>query len=199
MTARGSLGPAHFDALYETDADPWRFRTSAYEQAKYQRTLAALGQRRFRSAFEVGCSIGVLTRLLAERCDAVLAVDVVDRPLDMARTACADQPWVRIEKMRVPEAWPTGMFDLIVLSEVLYFLVPVDIDAVADCTVGSLVRGGVVVLVNWLGRSGDPCTGEDAARLFIDRAGSVLRTVVSERTAEYRLDVLTMPPDVACL
>jgi SAM-dependent methyltransferase len=170
MTAqRPSLGPAHFRRLYDANADPWQFRTSAYERAKYRKTIAALRNRSFRSAFEVGCSIGVLTRLLAPHCKAVLAVDIVEQPLFAARAACADQPWVRFERMQVPRQWPNGTFDLVVLSEVLYFLSPADVVSVADLTARSLVPNGLALLVNWCGRSDDPCTGEQAACAFMRR------------------------------
>ena len=121
----------HFRHLYARSADPWAFQTSSYEQEKYQRTMAALGERRFRSGFEPGCSIGVLTRMLATSCDALLAADIVEEPLQSARTLCSDLPWVRFERLRIPAEWPAGRFDLIVLSEVLYFLTPSDIAAVA--------------------------------------------------------------------
>ena len=39
-----SLPAAYFEAIYERDPDPWRFQTSAYERAKYDATLAALGR-----------------------------------------------------------------------------------------------------------------------------------------------------------
>jgi predicted TPR repeat methyltransferase len=148
-----SRDAAHFRRIYDADPDPWRFRTSVYEQAKYRRTVASLGDRRFRSGFEAGCSIGVLTRLLADRCDRLLAVDIVEAPLSVARKACADQPWVRFEQKRVPDEWPDECFDLIVLSEVLYFLSPTDIAKVADRVCATLDAKGVVLLVNWRGRS----------------------------------------------
>src|ERR1700761_6257783 len=103
---RASRDPAHFQRLYLTSPDPWGFRTSEYERAKYHRTIESLGVRRFHRGFEVGCSIGVLTRLLAPRCDALLAVDIVEPPLIEARAACADQPWVWFQRMRVPDEWP---------------------------------------------------------------------------------------------
>ena len=62
MSVGGSLSAAYFDALYAGKDDPWGFATSPYEQAKYAATLEALATTRFASAFEVGCSIGVLTR-----------------------------------------------------------------------------------------------------------------------------------------
>jgi predicted TPR repeat methyltransferase len=204
MTAqRPSLGPAHFRRLYDANPDPWRFRTSAYEQAKYRKTIAALQNRSFSSAFEVGCSIGVLTRLLAPHCKAMLAVDIIEQPLTAARAACADQPWVRFERMQVPRQWPNGTFDLVVLSEVLYFLSPADIVAVADLTARSLVPNGLALLVNWCGRSDDPCTGEQAVRAFMQRTRDRLvpRTQFSEPAVAngrdcgspdrlYRLDLL---------
>ncbi len=79
-----SLEPAYFDALYAADPDPWQFATSAYEREKYDATLAALPTR-IGSAFEIGCSIGILTRRLAERCNTLLAVDVAKAALAAAR------------------------------------------------------------------------------------------------------------------
>ena len=73
-----SLPAAYFAALYQADADPWRFASSDYERRKYAATLAALPRRAYRREFEVGCSIGVLTSQLARRCEHLLAVDVVD-------------------------------------------------------------------------------------------------------------------------
>jgi SAM-dependent methyltransferase len=183
-----SRDAAHFQSMY--DADPWHFRTSDYEQAKYRRSLEALPPRRFGSAFEVGCSIGVLTQLLAPRCNALLGVDIVEQPLGAARAACADQPWVRFQRMQVPGDWPDEVFDLIVLSEVLYFLSRREVGAVAERVRSTLDPNGLVLLVNWRGRSGDPCTGDEAAQLFIDRSSAGLEPTVQYQTDTYRLDLL---------
>jgi 2-polyprenyl-3-methyl-5-hydroxy-6-metoxy-1,4-benzoquinol methylase len=185
-----SRGPAHFSQLYDANEDPWGFRTSAYEQAKCRTAIEALEDRRFHSALEVGCSIGDIPRLPAPPPQAVLAVDLVEQPLIAARAACADQPWVRFLRMRVPGDWPDGTFDLIVLSEVLYFLSPADIATVADRSADSLAPGGVVLLVNWRGRSDDPCTGEEAASLFIQRTRELLEPQTQVEELGYRLDLL---------
>ena len=79
--------------------DPWKFATSAYERGKYTLTLNAMPNSRYRSALEVGCSIGVLTRSLASRCDAVVAIDAAQTALVEARRRCADLPGVRFEHM----------------------------------------------------------------------------------------------------
>lgn len=75
-----TLEPSYFNALYELDPDPWKFASSAYERAKYALTMSALPKQRYRSAFEVGCSIGILTRALSLRCEEVLAVGAARAP-----------------------------------------------------------------------------------------------------------------------
>lgn len=189
MTA--SLPPAYFDALYARDPDPWRFATSTYERGKYAATLAALGSRRFTRALEVGCSIGVLTRALAPHCDALLSVDVAESALDQARARCADLPHVRFARMQVPREWPGGRFDLILLSEVVYYLCAEDVDALAARVRAGLRPGGCVLLVHWLGPTNYPLSGDAATERFVAAAG--LPAVLQQRAEEYRLDRLEAP------
>jgi predicted TPR repeat methyltransferase len=186
-----SRPPSHFQHLYEANPDPWQFATSAYEQAKYRRTIGTLGNRHFTSGLEVGCSIGVLTRMLASRCDGLLGVDIVEAPLQTARTRCADVASVRFARMRVPLDWPDEQFDLIVLSEVLYFLSADDITCCVRRVLSTLLAAGTVLLVNWTGESGDPSQGNAAPDRFIADAGNRLRITHQERHANYRLEVLT--------
>jgi predicted TPR repeat methyltransferase len=186
--SRASLPKSYFDELYAADADPWQFASSAYEQAKYAETMAALPDSRSASAFEVGCSIGVLTRQLAGRCERLLAVDIAEKPLEEARARCVDLPHVAFARMDVPRAWPDAQFDLIVLSEVLYYLAPADIAATACRVQDSITLGGTVILVHWTGVTNYPCGGDEAVTLFARANKNFLRPTKSFRTAEYRLD-----------
>jgi 2-polyprenyl-3-methyl-5-hydroxy-6-metoxy-1,4-benzoquinol methylase len=183
---------SHFQRLYRSNPDPWAFQTSAYEHAKYRDTVAALGGRNFASGLEVGCSIGILTRMLAPHCARLLGVDIVEDPLPAARAHCADQPRVRFARMRVPAEWPAVRFDLIVLSEVLYFLSAGDIRRCARHVMDTTLPGGVVVMVNWSGRTDDPSSGDVAPERFISATEGVLRAVQQQRHDRYRLDVLTL-------
>src|ERR1700748_2812701 len=97
-----TLRPEYFDALYTADPDPWKFAASPYERDKYALTLGAMQKPRYRSALEVGCSIGVLPRPLAPRCDGVVAIDAAQNALAEASRRCADLPGVRFEHMFVP-------------------------------------------------------------------------------------------------
>ena len=184
-----SLEPSYFDSKYATDPDPWRFETSAYERSKYEATLSALTRPRYASVLEVGCSIGVLTRQLAERCDDLLAVDVAEAALKKARARNSGLGHVRFDQCRVPESWPAGRFDLILLSEVVYYLDRADVGRLVERVRDGLNPHGEVVLVHWIGETDYPL-GE-AAELLIDGSRAFLSVSQSIRTDAYRLDVLT--------
>jgi SAM-dependent methyltransferase len=143
---RPRLGRAFFDDLYASDPDPWGFETSDYEARKYDATVAALAGRRYASALEVGCSIGVLTERLAEHADTLLAIDVAPAALERARTRL---PHVAFERREIPEEFPAGPFDLIVCSEVLYYLDLPAFDAALDAIDDALEPGGTLLAVHW--------------------------------------------------
>jgi cyclopropane fatty-acyl-phospholipid synthase-like methyltransferase len=188
---RQTLRPEYFDALYTADPDPWTFAASPYERGKYTLTLNAMPKPRYRSALEVGCSIGVLTRSLASRCDAVVAIDAAQTPLAEARRRCADLPGVRFDQMFVPEQWPDGVFELILLSEVVYYLSREDVARLASRVTRSLSSGGSVILVHWTGPTDYPLSGDEAAALFIEQIGSTCIVERADRYPEFRLDVLS--------
>ena len=191
MSGGASLEAGYFDALYARDPDPWRFTTSDYEREKYADTVAALEGRRFARAVEVGCAIGVLTAELAPSCERLLGLDVAEAALDAARRRNADKPQVRFARMALPEQTPEGTFDLIVLSEVLYYLGRDDLARVADWACGALEPGGAALLVHWLGETPDyPLTGDEAAEGFLTAAAGRLTTDLSRRRARYRIDRL---------
>jgi 2-polyprenyl-3-methyl-5-hydroxy-6-metoxy-1,4-benzoquinol methylase len=185
-----SREPQHFEQLYRANPDPWNFTTSAYEQDKYDATLSALGTRRFGRALEVGCSIGVLTERLAKHCDQIIGIDFAPSAVEAARARCAPYPGVTIEHMQVPQQWPDGRFDLIVLSEVLYFLDEADLTKICARTVRSIRPGGRVLLVNYTGVTDDPISGGAAAAFFITETAPPLQPILQKRASQYRLDLL---------
>lgn len=191
MSARETLRPEYFEALYTVDPDPWKFAASPYERRKYQLTLDAMPKPRYRSALEVGCSIGVLTRSLASRCDTLVAIDAAQIPLLEARRRCADLPGVRFERMFVPDQWPDGAFELILLSEVVYYLSRDDVGRLAAKVTNSLAEGGSVILVHWIGPTNYPLSGDEAAALLIECLGPIYIVDRADRYAEFRLDVLS--------
>ena len=185
-----SLPATYFDELYARDADPWCFASSNYEREKYAATVAALPQSRYQHVLEVGCSIGVLTRQLAARAEALCAIDLAVKALDEARQRCADLQHVRFDLMSVPTQWPAATFDLIVLSEVVYYLDRTDLADLAARIRDCLVPGGDIVLVHWLGETHYPLTGDEAVELFTKAASEWASVLSSTRHESYRLDVV---------
>ena len=193
--ARPSLGPDHFERIYAEADDPWGFEHRWYERRKRAVTLASLPRERFASAFEPGCSIGVLTEALAERCDRLLATDVAARPLEVARRRLAGRPGVRIERLQVPQEWPSEHFDLVVLSEIGYYLSAADLETLVRRAAASLTPDGVLVACHWRHPAGDPLRGDDVHALLREVSG--LDVLVEHVEEDFRLDVLVRAPAVS--
>ncbi len=191
-----SLPQVYFDDMYELHLDPWNFESSPYEAAKYARTLAALPNATYGSGLEVGCSVGVLSALLAGRCRHLLALDVSERALERARARCRSLPHITFERRSMPQDFPEGRFDLIVLSEVLYYLSPADLTATLARCVRALEPAGHLIAVHWTPVVHDyPQTGDEVhAALFVTPG---LRHLHGERHEQYRLDVFVREDDAS--
>ena len=172
-----TLTAGYFDTIYSSGPDPWGFETRWYEKRKRAALIAALPRQRFGTALELGCSTGVLTVELAERCDTVLGIDLIEQPLSIARARLAGQPGVSFERRTVPADWPEGEFDLIVLSEVGYYCSMVDLRRLLERCRASLAPGGVLVACHWRHPVAEyPLTG-DAVHTQLTRVVGLQRTV----------------------
>jgi len=160
------LPDAYFDRMYAGSDDPWRLSTRWYERRKYAVTLAMLPNLRYQHAFEPGCSIGTLTTQLAQRCDHVTAVDVADAAvrgadLRLREAGCRDR--VTLARSSLDAAWPAGRFDLLVLSEVAYYLEADALARVLQRECARLRPGANVVAAHWRHDVPDyPLTGDVA-------------------------------------
>lgn len=158
----------YFETMYDSDTDPWQFETSWYEHRKYSLTMAALPRQRYRRAVEPGCANGALTERLAERCDELFAFDFVAATVARARSRMAAQPHVEVLGEAFPEYWPSGTGDLVVWSEVAYYLS----DAGWECAISGLRRwldpGGTLVAVHYTGETNYPMSGAEVS-LRLDR------------------------------
>jgi SAM-dependent methyltransferase len=189
MRRKTSIDPAYFEAMFKDNGDPWAFETSAYEAAKYDRTLEALPAGRIARMLEVGCANGVLTEKLGTRCDALLAIDVSDTALAAARARCAGQPYIRFENRRLPQDAPDGCFDVILLSEVVYYLDRDDVERLAAYLVRATPVGGRLLLVHWIGETDYPLSGDEAVATLRAALGTAVSEVHAERHGRYRLDL----------
>ena len=99
--------PGYFERMYANSDDPWHLAENPYEQRKYALTVASLPRERYRRGFEPGCSIGLLTALLAPRCEELVATDPVPEPLVAAR-ARVPAPHVAFENPRLSHQTDTS-------------------------------------------------------------------------------------------
>ena len=176
-----------FDAKYQDDEDPWLFASSAYELGRYNRIVAALGDRRFRRAFEPGCSIGVLTERLAPRCGEVLSIDISPMACEAARRRCKDLRNVHIREGSLPADIPEGNFDLIVFSEIGYYLDREALAGVIGRLANKMEESGLFLAVHWLGTSSDHVLSGDEVHDVISRTLGYPASM-SDRCAGFRMD-----------
>ncbi|MEZ4523933.1 MAG: SAM-dependent methyltransferase [Thermomicrobiales bacterium] len=185
-----SKSPDYFEEIYKEGPDPWGFEQDDYELDKYRATIRALSRERYHSAFEIGCSVGVLTEQLAARCDLLLAVDIVEAPLERARERCRDLSGVRFARMQVPHEFPEETFDLIVLSEVAYYWSSADVELAVDLSIQRLNLRGQLLLVHWRPEiEGCALTGDDVHQIAGSRCAGSLRHQLVMLNEHYRLDL----------
>ena len=146
--------------------------------------------RATRRALEIGCSIGELTRRLGARADEVLGLDVSAVAIAEARRTHGHVPGLHFDVLEVPRRWPDGTFDLVVLSEVLYFLEPDEIDAIAARIAGSLTPVGHCLSVCWTGENDSTLDGDGAATRFVEAFAGAGTVTFARREPGYRLDLL---------
>jgi predicted TPR repeat methyltransferase len=181
------LGREYFEGLYAESKDPWNFEASEYEQNKYARTLAVLGERTFRRALEAGASIGVFTEMLADRCDELLAVDVSERAVAVARRRLSRRGHVKVERRTLPEEMPDGPFDLIVASEVLYYFPREEMLTVLRAFERELAPGGLLLAVHWRRKTETyPLQGDEVHDLIV--VHTRLHNTETIIEPDYRLD-----------
>ena len=167
-----TMSPDYFRQVYSTAPDPYGLADRWYETRKYAMTTALLPRPRYGTAFEPGCSVGVLTALLAPRCGRLLACDAIPDAVTAARARTASFPGVQVEQRVIPRDWPTQAFDLVVLSELLYYFDDADLDELLGRAVGSLRTDGQLLAVHWRHPAPDyPRTGDNVHEVLAARAG----------------------------
>lgn len=177
---------SYFEDLYGKEPDPWQYRTRLYEFRKRALTLACLPEDRYATAFEPGSSIGVLTEGLASRCDELLAMDVSSVALEHA--AKSKPKNVELRQGEIPKDWPKGSYDLVVFSEVGYYLDAADCLRAGDCAAATTHD---LVAVHWRHPVAEyPLTGDEVHRILSvasTRAG--MAHLVEHLEQDFRLDV----------
>ena len=180
-----------FDETFRENPDPWGYTTQFNEISKFRATIRALPKVQFKNAFEIACAIGVLTEKLAPKCDRLLSVDYSEVGLAEARKRCSHLPQVRFKQMQIPQQFPTEKFDLILFSEVGFFLTMADLLETKQKIIDGLLPGGYLLMVHYRSTAGDYfiLDGETVHNTFVENSASSLKPLGDPRKKFFMLDL----------
>ncbi|CAK9888855.1 MULTISPECIES: SAM-dependent methyltransferase [Pseudomonas] len=188
-----NVSASYFERLFEQSDDPWAFRTRWYEKRKRELLLASLPRQYYNRVFEPACANGELSAALAERCESLLCQDLNATAVQLAGERL--RPWhnARVEQGCLPGDWPAGEFELIVLSEIGYYLDPSHWLEVLERAAASLTCDGALLLCHWLHPiDGCPQTGHQVHELLAERL-PLYRSLRHEE-ADFLLEYWCMQP-----
>ncbi|MGB6102731.1 MAG: class I SAM-dependent methyltransferase [Pusillimonas sp.] len=182
-----------FEALYKQHSDPWALGTAWYERRKRSLLLACLPCERYQCALELGCGTGDTTMLLAARCQTVQSVDLSETAIARCRQRLTDDGIsnVHAQIMRIPAAWPDmpiKQADLIVVSELAYYLDDPDLDELLIQCLQSLAPGGDWLMCHYTDEFHDRCQNTDKMHAMVDGHPG-LKRLVSHGDEHFRLDI----------
>lgn len=192
----------YLHAMYARSDDPWQIGAGFYERRKREIVLACLPRQRFRSAFEPGCGTGELTLPLAERCDRLLAADLVPRAVQLARQrlgSSADKAGgsgVELRQLGLPD-WPSERrFDLVVLSELGYYVSPSDWRNAIGRMAETLLEPWTVLACHWMRPFAERLQSTDEIHAAIGERLPGRRLLLLQ-DADFRLEVWSSLRSVA--
>ncbi|MBZ8133397.1 class I SAM-dependent methyltransferase [Afifella sp. IM 167] len=189
-----AIDPAGFEAKFRADIDPWDYRASRLERVKRRDLLLACGHRPYGRVLELACAIGVTSRALAPISLRLLALDSSPTAIREAQKGGKDLKNVTFRLATLPAEMPAGPFDLIVVSELAYYLPPAELARLAKMLGGRLSRGGRVVVLHHLRPFRDAAIHPALAHGRLVRL--LARALVPDwrrQTARYRVDGLVKP------
>jgi SAM-dependent methyltransferase len=187
INTKSTSSSAFFEEKYRENSDPWDFSVSEYELGRYQAVIATIAHKHYLRAFEPGCSIGVLTELLATISDFVEAIDFSPTAVDAAQKRCSQLKNVDIVCTSLRKRMPVTGFDLVVLSEIGYYFGRDEWMEISSALIDPMPKGGTFVAAHWLGHSNDHrISGDQVHEILLSLPNIQLEH--SERHEKFRID-----------
>jgi SAM-dependent methyltransferase len=141
---------AGFDRKFRQNIDPWNYAASPFERFQRRELTRACGLTKHGRVLELGCANGETTRTLTRLSLRLLAVDGSATAIATAKHRLTDAASVTFKCLIVPEKMPRGSFDLIIVSELAYYLPQHRLSLLGHRIARSLAPGGRAVILNHL-------------------------------------------------
>jgi len=142
-----AIDVAGFERKFRENIDPWDYTNSRFEHFKRSVLLRACGLGMHGRVLELGCAIGETTRYLAPLCLRLVALDGSSTAISEARRRVRSGH-VRFVKGKLPDQMPQGPFDLIVVSEIAYYLRGYQLVILGKKLAAALAHRGNIVLLH---------------------------------------------------
>jgi len=139
----------YFEELYRNNSDPWGYDFHWYEARKRQICLALLTRQHYQNVLEVGCSNGHLSVHLAQRAGRLLCIDVSESAVQLASQRLQKFEHVVVENRKIPEDFLVQKYDLILISEMAYYLSAEELHQFIEKLKQSLNTNGEILCCHW--------------------------------------------------
>nr|WP_275661721.1 class I SAM-dependent methyltransferase [Acinetobacter pittii] len=139
----------YFEDLYRHNSDPWGYDAHWYEARKRQICLALLTKPHYPKVLEVGCSNGHLSFHLAQRAEQLVCIDVSESAVRLASERLKELEHVVVENRKIPEDYSIQKYDLILISEMAYYLSKDELHEFIEKLKHSLNDDGEILCCHW--------------------------------------------------
>ena len=180
---------AGFDDRFAGDGDPWATFTDRDEAVKRDAILHALPPRPIGRVLELAAGNGSNSVPLAARALRLDATEGTASGTALVAQALGDDRRARASVVVLPGRFPRRCYDAIVVAEILYYLSPRDMAAVARDVARALRPGGTLVLAQHRIDFHDFAQHADGIhRRFLAATRSAWTATGGRRTARWRVE-----------
>jgi SAM-dependent methyltransferase len=181
---------AGFERKFSENIDPWDYTNSRFEHFKRNILLRACGHGKHGRALELGCAIGETTRHLAPLCLRLVALDGSPTAVAEAKRR-VQSGHVRFVQAKLPGQMPHGPFDLIVVSEIAYYLSAHELVLLGKRLAAAIAHRGKIVLLHHRRHFHDAAQLPVLAHLRLrSQLGCIAIPIFEERYPQF--DVVTL-------
>jgi SAM-dependent methyltransferase len=175
-----------FENLFQSNPDPWDYESSPFEAHKRSVLLKHIGLSPRGRVLELACANGVTTQALMNVGLRVTALDGSQTAITQAQARLGKISRLQLLHANLPEGMPKERFDLIVVSEIVYYLGSIAARRLAASVADRVAPGGrVVVLHHHLNFPDASVNPEHAHRYFVRLLRKRMTLIRSARTGRF--------------